>query len=104
MARKKRDKSHVPLCRHAESLGATVRDVTQGESVGFDAILGYCGHNATVEIKRGPKDKLTGIELKHAQTWRGAHACVHSVDQMERVVSALGAGARFPVEWRYPGW
>ena len=101
---KKRDSNHNEIAELFRQLGASVSDVTQGESVGYDLVIGVMGHSATIEIKSDAKRKLTEIEKKHSRTWNGKHAVVWDAATALLVFTKLASGERFPLAWRGNGW
>ena len=104
MTRKKRDANHNEIADLFRQLGASVSDVTQGESVGYDLVIGVQGHSATIEIKADSKRNLTEIEKEHSRTWNGKHAVVHDAAGVLLVFTKLASGKRFPLECPRNGW
>jgi len=60
----------VSIC-HLHSLGHGVPDI----------LCGYRGINTLMEIKSGPRAKLTEDELRWHARWAGQVAVVHSVEE-----------------------
>jgi len=86
------DANHAEIVAALRAIGASVAD-TCGVGGGFpDLVAGFRGANWLLEVKDGAKypsaRKLTEDQQTFAQAWRGQWACVESVDDAIRVVTA----------------
>ena len=101
---KKRDANQSEIVSLFRQMGISVVDVTQGASVGFDCIISARGNTATIEIKSGPKKRLTPLEAEHSKAWPGKHAIVWDNASAVTVGMRLLSCERFPLAWRGNGW
>ena len=54
-----------------------------------DALVGFKGRTYLVEIKDGPKKKLTPPQVKFSSTWRGCYTVLHSIEEAETWVKEI---------------
>lgn len=85
---KRRDANHFDIIQAFRQLGATVIDVSQ-TPCGFDILVGYGGLTMPVEIKTGPKAKLTTFEQKIHDSWTGGKRVVWDFEGVAETVNTL---------------
>jgi len=87
--RARKDDNHRAIVKALRDAGASVADVA-GIPCGFDIIAGFRGRNYVIEIKDGQKTasrrKLTDIEKRVMDSWRGQYAVVGGIDEALSVV------------------
>jgi hypothetical protein len=80
------DSNQKEIIEAARQMGATV-SVTAMIGHGFpDIVIGWCKQNFLIEIKDGEKSpsaqKLTFMEQRFHETWKGQKCIIKSVDEM----------------------
>lgn len=85
---KRRDANHFDIIEGFRRLGATVIDVSQ-TPCGFDILVGYGGLTMPVEIKTGPREKLTDFEQRVHDSWTGGKRIVWDYDGVAETVNTL---------------
>jgi hypothetical protein len=53
-----------------------------------DLLVGYKGHTFLMEVKDGPKKRLTGLQADFFESWMGGTLC--RVDGAEAALRAIG--------------
>lgn len=85
---KRRDGNHFEIIQAFQQVGCTTIDVSQ-TPCGFDILVGYGGLTMPVEIKTGPKEKLSDYEQKVHDGWTGGKRIVWDMDGVIETVNTL---------------
>ncbi len=73
----KRDANEASIFKIIRGYGMSVYPL----DVPADALVGHRGHTYLVEVKDGPKAKLTGPQIKFLDSWLGDHVILRSDDE-----------------------
>ena len=91
----RKDKNHNAIADALRDAGATVKDMTGDESIGFDLLVGYRGVLYMLEVKYGDKPpsrrRLTPNEMKTYADFARVGVRYHIVLDEDDALRAIGA-------------
>lgn len=86
------DANHAAIVRALRGVGCTVQSLASVGSGCPDLLVGIGGVNYVIEVKSGPKERLTDDEAHWIAVWRGQVAIVDSVQAALEVVGVTVLG------------
>jgi hypothetical protein len=85
----KKDANHNLVADAFKAMGCSVKDTSRLGDDFPDMVVGLCGINVLIEVKRDEKAKLTDGQFKFFHEWKGWTAVVRSVDDVQKIVSQI---------------
>ena len=86
------DGNHEQVVGVLRSMGCSVQSLA-GVGRGVpDLLVGVGGHNILIEVKNGPKGKLTPDQTTWMINWRGTVLVVSSVDECVDTINYIRKG------------
>jgi hypothetical protein len=85
----KKDENHNLIAAAFEKLGCSVFDTSRMGNDFPDMVIGMCGINVLIEVKRDAKAKLTDGQFAFFHHWKGWTAVVRGIDDVPPIVSQM---------------
>jgi len=85
----KKDANHNLIADAFEKLGCSVFDTSRMGNDFPDMVIGLCGINVLIEVKRDAKAKLTDGQFKFFHEWKGWTAVVRGIDDVPPIVNQM---------------